>query len=157
MKLHSDLRAFVELFNSHEVEYLVVGGHAVAFHGHPRFTGDIDFLIAATPTNAAAVVACLAEFGFPDLGISAEDLLPPGQIVQLGRPPNRIDLLTSISGVTFEDAWATRIQGVLDGLPVAYLGRGALLANKLASGRPKDLADIAALRRIDRASAARDE
>lgn len=86
MKLHSDLREFVELLNSRGVEYVIVGGHAVAFHGHPRFTGDIDFLIAATPANAARVLACLAAFGFPDLGLAVDDLLPAGQVAQLGRP-----------------------------------------------------------------------
>lgn len=151
MKLHSDLREFVALLNSHGVEYLVVGGHAVAFHGHPRFTGDIDFLIAATPPNAARVLACLAAFGFPDLGVTQDDLLQAGQIVQLGRPPNRIDLLTSISGVAFVDAWRTRIAGTLDELPVAYLDLESLLQNKRASGRPKDLADVDKLQRIQRA------
>lgn len=86
MKLHSDLREFVELLNSRGVEYVIVGGHAVAFHGHPRFTGDIDFLIAATPANAARVLACLPAFGFPDLGLAVDDLLPAGQVAQLGRP-----------------------------------------------------------------------
>lgn len=148
MKLHSDLREFVELLNSRGVEYVIVGGHAVAFHGHPRFTGDIDFLIAANPDNAARVLGCLAAFGFPDLGLAVDDLLQPGQIVQLGRPPNRIDLLTSISGVAFDEAWRTRVAGTLDGLPVAYLGRDALRANKLASGRAKDLADIEAIDRV---------
>ena len=154
MKLHRDLREFVELLNSRGVEYVVVGGHAVAFHGHPRFTGDIDFLIAATPDNAARVLGCLAAFGFADLGLTVDDLLPAGQIVQLGRPPNRIDLLTSISGVEFDEAWRTRVPGTLDGLPVAYLGRDALRANKLASGRAKDLADIEA---IDRVAGARSD
>ncbi len=154
MKLHRDLREFVELLNSRGVEYVVVGGHAVAFHGHPRFTGDIDFLIAATPDNAARVLGCLASFGFPDLGVTVDDLMRAGQIVQLGRPPNRIDLLTSISGVEFDDAWRTRVAGTLDGLPVAYLGRDALRTNKLASGRAKDLADIEA---IDRVAGARSD
>ena len=148
MKLHRDLREFVDLLNSQGVEYVIVGGHAVAFHGHPRFTGDIDFLLAATPENAARVVRCLALFGFGDLGITDADLLAPGQVVQLGRPPNRIDLLTSISGVDFAEAWGTRVASTLDGLPVAYLGRAALLANKRAAGRAKDAADIEAIERI---------
>lgn len=153
MKLHSDLREFVGLLSSHGVEFLVVGGHAVAFHGHPRFTGDIDFLIAATPANAARVLACLGAFGFADLDVTADDLQRAEQVVQLGYPPNRIDLLTSISGVTFDEAWRTRVEGTLDGLPVAYLGRAALVANKRASGRAKDLADLEALERVARAGA----
>lgn len=148
MKLHSDLREFVELLNSRAVEYLVVGGHAVAFHGHPRFTGHIDFLLATTPANAERVIACLTDFGFTDLAIAANDLLVSGRVVQLGRPPNRIDLLTSISGIEFDEAWQTRVAGTLDGLPVAYLGRDALRTNKLASGRAKDLADVEALDRV---------
>lgn len=95
-KLQTDLREFIALFNSRKVEYLVVGGHAVAFHGHPRFTGDIDFFIRATPDNAERVLQALADFGFGGIGLSGDDLVAPGQVVQLGRPPNRIDILTSL-------------------------------------------------------------
>ena len=145
MKLHSDLREFVELLNSRGVEYVIVGGHAVAFHGHPRFTGDIDFLIAANPDNAARVLGCLAAFGFPDLGLAVDDLLQPGQIVQLGRPPNRIDLLTSISGVEFDDAWSERLPFELEGCLIWIPSIRHLIQNKRASGRLKDLADVEAL------------
>ena len=93
MKLQRDLREFVGLLNSTGVEYLVVGGHAVAYHGHPRFTGDIDFFIRPTARNAAAVLRALEQFGFGSLGIDAETLQQPNQVVQLGRLPNRIDLL----------------------------------------------------------------
>lgn len=147
MKLQRDLREFIGLLNSRGVEYLVVGGHAVAFHGYPRFTGDIDFFVAANEENARGLMTVLADFGFGGLGIDVAALTRPRQIVQLGRPPNRIDLLTSISGVDFAEAWGSRIAGELDGLPVFYIGREALLANKLASGRPKDLADADELKR----------
>lgn len=150
MKLQKDLREFVELLNSLNIEYLVVGGHAVAFHGHPRFTGDIDFLVERAPINAAKLVMCLEQFGFGSLEAAEADFLRPGQVIQLGRPPNRIDLLTSISGVTYEEAWASRVTGDLDGLPVAYIGIEELLRNKMAAGRPKDVADVATLERIER-------
>lgn len=146
--LQSDLREFIGLLNSLKVEYLIVGGHAVAFHGHPRFTGDIDFFIRATSENADRVLRVLDAFGFGSLGISAADLTEPGQVVQLGRPPNRIDILTSISGVDFDSAWASRTPADLDGHAVNFIGVDELLKNKQASGRPKDLADAAKLRAI---------
>jgi hypothetical protein len=146
--LQQDLREFIELLNSHGSEYLVVGGHAVAFHGHPRFTGDIDFLVRGSVANAERILRVLRAFGFGELALSPADFIKPGSVVQLGRPPNRIDLLTSISGVTFDDAWAGRVEGRLDGIPVFFLGLQALLENKLASGRPKDIADVAKLRAI---------
>ncbi len=148
MKLQQDLREFVALLNSHKVEFVVVGGHAVAFHGHPRFTGDIDFLIRPSVQNAKQVLDVLRAFGFGDLSLSVDDFVKLGNVVQLGRPPNRIDLLTSISGVGFEDAWTSRIQAELDGLPVCFLGWQSLIDNKQASGRPKDLADVAKLKAV---------
>lgn len=148
MKLQQDLREFVALLNSHEAEFLVVGGHAVAFHGHPRFTGDIDFLIRPSAENATRVMNVLRAFGFGELTLSVDDFVKPGNVVQLGRPPNRIDLLTSISGVEFEDAWSSRVQATLDGLPVCFLGWQSLIENKQASGRPKDLADVAKLKAV---------
>ena len=141
-KLQTDLREFIVLLNSHNVEYLLVGGHAVAFHGYPRFTGDIDFLIRTTPHNVQRVLGVLTAFGFGDLGISEQDLLGPGHIVQLGQPPNRIDILTSISGVDFESAWQTRVQTTMDDQPVPLIGWTELVRNKRAAGRRKDLADL---------------
>jgi hypothetical protein len=140
--LQKDLREFLELLNSHRVEYVIVGGHAVAYHGYPRFTGDIDFFVRATRENAERIAQVLEDFGFSRAAVSIEDLTTQNRVVQLGRPPNRIDLVTSISGVSFDDAWSSRIEGRLDGLPVQFLGRNALLANKRASGRPKDLAEL---------------
>jgi hypothetical protein len=134
--------------NSHAVEYLVVGGHAVAFHGHPRFTGDIDFLVRPTAENADRVLAAVRDFGFGDLQLASGDFTVPERIVQLGRPPNRIDILTSISGVDFEDAWSDRVAATLDEQPVHFLGFDALIRNKKASGRDKDLADVKTLSAI---------
>ena len=146
MQLSKDLREFVELLTSNKVEYLVVGAFAVAWHGYVRFTADIDFLIRPDPANAELVVKTLRDFGFASLGVSREDLIEPGRIVQLGVKPNRIDLITSIAGVTFEEAWASRVAGTLDGLPVAYIGREALIRNKESTGRPQDVGDAHRLR-----------
>ena len=145
MKLGKDLREFIELLNSLKVDYIVVGGHAVAFHGHPRFTGDIDLLVRLSPENSERLIDAVKKFGLEDFGLSAADFMQPGLIVQLGHPPNRIDLLTSISGVDFDEAWDNKIGGDLDGLPVFYLGWDSLLKNKRASGRDKDLADVSRL------------
>lgn len=141
-KLQADLREFIVLLNSHSVEYLIVGGHAVAFHGHPRYTGDIDFVIRATPGNAQQLLGVMGAFGFGSAGIAERDLLQPGQIIQLGYPPNRIDILTSISGVDFDSAWESRVETIIDELPVHLIGWDDLLQNKRTSGRQKDLADV---------------
>jgi hypothetical protein len=145
VKLTKDLREFVVLLNSHRVEYVVVGGHAVAYHGHPRYTGDTDFFVRPSRDNAQRVLAVLDAFGFGEVGISNDDLTQPGRIIQLGYPPNRIDLITGITGVDFDEAWSGRVQTTLDGLPVPFLGRDALLKNKRAAGRAQDLADADAL------------
>lgn len=141
MKLPTDLREFIELMNSHGVEYLIVGGHAVGFHGYPRYTGDIDFFIRPSTENAQRVSRVLEEFGFPKPKSLEPSLVGHGHVIGLGRPPNRIDLLTAISGLSFEEAWESREQGRMDDLPVHFIGKSALLKNKRASGRTKDLAD----------------
>jgi len=120
----------------------------VAFHGYPRFTGDIDFFIRATGGNARRVLDVLDAFGFGALGVSADDLTTPGKVVQLGRPPNRIDILTAISGVDFDTAWTSRVPAELDGHVVSFIGADDLVKNKESSGRPKDLADATKLRAI---------
>ena len=145
MKLQSDLREFIELLNSRKVDYLVVGGHAVAFHGYPRFTGDVDFFIDATPDNARRVLLVLEDFGFGSLGLDVQSLTQAGKVIQLGRPPNRIDLLTSISGLEFKEAWNQRVAAELDAIPVHFVSKEALIKNKRAAARSKDLADVDAL------------
>jgi predicted nucleotidyltransferase len=142
------LSEFIALLNSHKVEFVVIGGHAVAYHGHPRFTGDIDFFVRPTTANADRVLAALAAFGFGNLGIAREDLVTPGKVIQLGRPPNRIDILTSISGVDFETAWRSRVAARLDDHPVDFIGLVELVLNKQASGRQKDLADVEKLNAV---------
>jgi hypothetical protein len=145
MRLSNDLREFLELLNSRGVDYVIVGAHSLAFHGRPRYTGDLDILVRATPENAAKLVGLLNQFGFADSGFKESDFTEPEQTIQLGRAPNRIDLLTSISGVTTDDAFATKISAMLDGIPVFILGKDALIRNKRAVGRPQDLADLDAL------------
>lgn len=145
MKLSKDLREFIELLSSHAVEYLLVGGHAVAYHGYPRYTGDTDFFVRCTSDNAQRLMRALDAFGFGDVGLAATDFETEGRVVQLGVPPNRIDIVTGISGVSFDEAWAGRVEGKLDGVAVPLIGKEALLKNKRASGRAKDLADVEAI------------
>ncbi len=147
IELQKDLREFIELLNSHDAHYLIVGGHAVAYHGYPRMTGDIDFFLEVSEENAHKLVAVLEQFGFAGLGLTVKDFLDPGAIIQLGHPPHRIDLLNSISGIAFPDAWERRVCDSVEGLTMIFVDRQTLLANKAASGRPKDLADLDALSR----------
>jgi hypothetical protein len=142
MRLQRDLKEFIGLLNSESVEYAIVGGWALGFHGHPRYTQDIDVLIRATPINASRLEIAINRFGFGSLGLVAQDFLRVGQVIQLGHPPNRIDLLTSITGVSADEIWGTLESGELDGLPVFFLGRDALIKNKTATGRPRDRADV---------------
>ncbi len=142
MGLSKDSREFIVLLNSHSVEYLIVGAHSLAFHARPRFTGDLDIFIRPTKENADKLVAILNEFGFADLGLTAADFIAPDQVIQLGRAPNRIDLLTGISGVRTDEAFATQVTAELDNLPVAFLSKKLLIENKRAVSRPQDLADL---------------
>ena len=142
MNLSKDLREFVELLNSRKVNYLLVGGHAVAFHGYPRFTGDIDFWIDTSLENAALVAEVVRDFGFASLHIDAADFSAPDRIIQLGRAPHRIDILTSITGVSFPEAWQTRIPTNIGQLEISVISKELLVRNQLATGRPQDLADV---------------
>ncbi|MDO8794422.1 MAG: hypothetical protein Q7J25_07370 [Vicinamibacterales bacterium] len=123
-------------------EFLIVGAHALAVHGVPRATGDLDIWINPTPDNAQRVLAALRVFGAPLTGVTAEDLVTPDTVFQIGVVPCRIDVLTGISGVRFGDAWTRRTVVNIEGVPVPVLGREDFTANKRASGRPKDLLDI---------------
>jgi hypothetical protein len=140
--LSRDFKEFVALLNAHGVEYLIVGGYAMALHGRPRNTGDLDVWIARTPDNAARLMKALEAFGFGGLGLSLRDFETPEQVVQLGYPPFRIDLLTDIDGVQFADAWLRRETVVHEGMPLHFIGRDDLKANKRAAGRPRDLDDL---------------
>jgi len=148
MELSKDLREFIELLNSLKVEFVIVGAHALAWHGLPRYTKDVDFLVSNSPANADAMEKLITEFGFGSTGLTSSNFQTPDQIIQLGMEPNRIDILTGISGVDWEEAWKSKIATELDGLPVWILGKDAYIKNKLASGRPQDIADVSRLREI---------
>jgi hypothetical protein len=145
MEVQPDFKELLALFNEHKIEHIIVGAYALAFHGAPRFTGDMDVYVRPTAENAARIVKALAAFGFGSLGLQEQDFRKPDQVVQLGLPPIRIDLITSITGVTWEQADAGKIRGTYGEVPVYYLGRQQYAENKRASGRKKDLADLEAL------------
>lgn len=141
METYPDFKELFELFNAHKVEYVVVGGHALAHHGFIRATKDIDLYVRATANNANHIMAALNEFGFGNIGLKSEDFQSPGQVIQLGYPPVRIDLITSIAGVTWGQATSGISRGEYSGEPVPFLGREELIASKKAAGRPQDLVD----------------
>lgn len=142
MRLNRDLREFLELLNSRRVEYVIVGAHCLAFHGRPRYTGDLDILIQPTTENAARLLELLHGFGFADAGFAESDFTQPGQVIQLGRPPNRIDLLTTLTGVSAMEAFSSKVPAEIDGIPVFVLSKEVLIQNKRAVARPQDLADL---------------
>ena len=145
MILNPDFKEFIELLNNNQVQYLIIGGYAVALHGHPRYTKDLDVWIDRTPKNAERMVAALAEFGFSSLGLSQDDFLEVGQIIQLGYPPKRIDILLTLKGVEFEACYESRVVKETDGTAVNFIDLDNLIANKKATGRHQDLADVASL------------
>jgi hypothetical protein len=138
-------RDFVEMLSALSaagVRFLVVGAHALAAHGTPRATGDLDVWVQATPENAARVLQALKVFGAPLFDLDVSDLSSPGTVFQIGLPPARIDILTSVSGVDFDAAWSRRLEIAIEDLQVGVIGRSDFVANKKASGRPKDLLDL---------------
>ncbi len=146
MILNKDFREFVESLNANEVRYLVVGGYAVAIHGYPRYTKDLDIWVDLSGENAEHIVQAIREFGFGSLGLTSEDFLGTDQIIQFGYPPNRIDLLTSLPGVEFESCFKNLIPVDIGGITASFIGLSDLRRNKAASGRPQDIADIDNLR-----------
>jgi len=147
--LNRDFKEFIASLNESEVRYLVVGGYALAFHGHPRYTKDLDVWIWSDSSNAERVVAALAAFGFESLGLSADDFREPDQVIQLGYPPNRIDLLTSIAGVSFAESYPSRVTVDIGGVPVDFIDLANFKRNKAAAGRLQDLADLEELEGLD--------
>ena len=143
--LSRGFREFIASLNSNKVRFLVIGAYALAFHGHPRYTKDLDIWISADPENVVKVLNALNDFGFGGMGISAEDLTSTGTVIQLGYPPNRIDILNSPDGVNFDECYANKIEIELDGVAVPIIDIDNLRSNKLASGRLQDLADVEAL------------
>jgi len=142
MSLQKDLREFIELLNALKVCFVIVGAFAVAYHGYFRYTSDIDLFIDSSLENATRIFRAVEQVGFGDLKLTVEDFTQEDQVVQLGVSPNRIDVMTFLSGVSFDEAWASREQGELDGLSVPFISRDMLKRNKTACGRLQDLADL---------------
>jgi len=142
MTLNRDFRDLLAVFNDHGVEYLVVGAHALAAHGHVRATKDLDIWIRPDPSNARRVLDSLRAFGAPLKDLTQSDLFQPGLVFQIGVPPVRIDIVTAIDGVDFGDAWPARINTRFGDQPTAVLSREHLIQNKRAAGRAQDLADL---------------
>jgi|SRR5450432_2510319 hypothetical protein len=149
MTLAKDFEDFIKFLNQHQVEYMVVGGYALAFHGKPRHTGDLDIWIKISEKNASRMLQVLKDFGMSALGFKKVDFLEPGYITQIGYPPLRIDILNSIDGVEFEEAVKHMNQIYIEkDLPLNYIGLNDFIKNKQASGRIQDLADIQELKKI---------
>jgi predicted nucleotidyltransferase len=140
--LNPDFKEFIELLNRHEVRYLVIGGYAVALHGNPRYTKDLDIWVEMNSNNALQLMNALAEFGFGSVGLVQEDFLIPDQVIQLGYLPNRIDLITTPDGVDFTTCYTSKIEVNIDGITIDFIDLENLKINKKASGRLQDLADL---------------
>ena len=146
--LDKDLRELLALFNTTGVEFLVVGGHAVAFHGRPRLTDDLDLFVRPDLTNGERIVQALQQFGFGSRELTPADFLADDRVIQLGRAPNRVDLLTRLYGVDFSDAWSRRVAARLDDAQVWIISREDLIKNTRETGRMQDLADVEFLERL---------
>ena len=145
MEIEQDFRELLGSFNDHKVEYIIVGGYALAFHGAPRYTGDIDILVKPDTQNVRRIMVALNEFGFGSVGLTEGGFESPDKVVQLGLPPIRIDIITSLTGVSWEEAFSGRVAGKYGDLQIYYIGREQFIANKRAIGRKKDLADLDAI------------
>lgn len=145
MEIQPDFKELLALLNAHNVDYVIVGAYALAFHGAPRFTGDIDIFVKPDPKNAERILAALKEFGFGSLDLNKSDFQQPDNVIQLGVPPVRVDLITSLTAVSWQQAYSGKVEGIYGDVPVYFLGRKEFLANKKALSRKKDLADIEAL------------
>ena len=142
MVLNKDFREFIELLNQNDVKYLIVGGYAVAVHGYPRYTKDIDIWIFTDESNLKKIIKAINDFGFKSSNITVADLKESGTVVQLGLPPNRIDLITDVDGVDFDDCYNNKFEIISNGLKMNFIGLEHLKKNKKASGRYQDLADL---------------
>lgn len=148
MILAKDFEDFIKLLNKHQVEYMVVGGYALALHGKPRHTGDLDIWINVSEENADKLMFVINEFGLASLGLQKNDFLEEGSMVQIGYPPLRIDLLNTIDGVEFNEAYKNKLSIDLDGLKTDYIGLNDFIRNKTSSGRAQDLSDVKELKKI---------
>lgn len=148
--LNKHFQEFIGLLDQHQVKYLLVGGYAVGFHGFPRYTGDLDVFIAISERNSKRILMVFEDFGFPDLGLTKEDFLEEEIVVEIGREPMKIQVLTGIDGVTFEECYEGKVELDISGLNVPFIGFDELLRNKEASPRSKDKIDLEELKRIRR-------
>jgi hypothetical protein len=146
LDLAPDFDEFCALLSARNVEYVIVGAHALAFHGAPRFTGDLDILVRPTEENGHRLLAAIADFGFPTAPVMPADIVIGKKVIEMGVPPVQIHVMSAIDGVSWDEVWTTREPGTLGTHTVAFIGRECFLRNKRASGRPKDLADVEALR-----------
>jgi len=140
--LSQDFKEFIKLLNENKVEYLVVGGYAVGVHGHPRYTGDLDIWINPTPDNAKKIIRVLNDFGFSSFNIDSADLVKEGNVIQLGYPPIRIDLINQLDGVVFESCIKNKFMVIVDDLEINFIGLEDLKKNKKATGRHRDIDDL---------------
>lgn len=148
MILAKDFEDFVRLLNKFEVEYMVVGGYAMAFHGKPRYTGDLDIWINISEDNAEKLLKVMKAFGMGSLGFEKSDFMQPGYISQIGQPPLRIDILNSVDGVEFHEAFEKKQKVTEDDLEISYIGLSELIQNKMASGRKRDIQDVREIRKM---------
>lgn len=145
MEIQSDFRELLELLNAYKVEYIIVGGYALAFHGAPRYTGDIDILVKPAPENAHRILKALDDFGFGSIDLTVKDFKKQDNVVQLGVPPVRVDIMTTITGVNWKDALSGSVEGKYSDISVKFIGLNEFVLNKRAVGRKKDLSDLEAL------------
>lgn len=142
MVQNQDFKEFIQSLNDHNVQYLVVGGYAVAFHGHPRYTKDMDIWVWVDQQNAENIILALEQFGMGSLNLEAHDFLEPGTIIQLGYPPHRIDILIGLKGIDFQVCYQNKIEEVIDGIKINFIDLENLKKTKRIAGRAQDLADI---------------
>jgi hypothetical protein len=142
MVLNKEFKEFIRLLNDNNVKYLIVGGYAVGFHGYPRYTKDLDIWILASEENAQSILKSLQQFGFGTLGLKKEDFLKPDEFIQLGYPPNRIDIVLSCDGIDFEDSYKAKMTIEVEGTKIDFIDLESLKMNKKATARPQDLADL---------------
>ena len=146
MDLAPDFEEFCALLNDHRVEFVIVGAYALAFHGAPRYTGDLDILVRPTDENGARLLTAIAAFGFPTAAVTPQDIVHGNKVIQMGEIPVQLHVMSAIDGVTFDEVWDGRKAGRLGQQDVAFIGEAEFVKNKRAAGRLKDLADIQALR-----------
>lgn len=149
MASNPDFKDLLQLLSEEKVDYLIVGAHAVVYFAEPRYTKDLDVFVRPTPDNAERVWRALVRFCAPLKDVTVDDFCRPGVVYQMGVPPNRIDVIMSISGVPFDEAWSQHVTSTYDGVPIHIIGLKALIKNKLASGRDQDLLDVKRLKQIN--------